>query len=109
PRAAIGAHTRCESGSGRYRTDITEEQLRGAPAFSRDRNFDWSDRAREEELHQYYASLLGRMTEGLNNPATSDSVERTRLQETRDRRRKFKLRHYRWRDTLAKGAKRRLG
>jgi PRC-barrel domain len=39
---------------GGYRTDITEEQLRGAPAFSRHRNFDWSDRAREEELHQYY-------------------------------------------------------
>jgi PRC-barrel domain len=39
---------------GGYRTDITEEQLRGAPSFSRDRNFDWGDRAREEELHQYY-------------------------------------------------------
>ena len=39
---------------GGYRTDITEEQLRGAPAFSRDRNFDWSDRAREQELHEYY-------------------------------------------------------
>jgi len=39
---------------GGYRTDVTEQQLRGAPAFSRDREFDWSDRAREEELHQYY-------------------------------------------------------
>jgi hypothetical protein len=39
---------------GGYRTDITEEQLRGAPAFSRDPNFDWSDRAREQELHEYY-------------------------------------------------------
>src|SRR5215211_7471555 len=26
-----------------YRTDITEEQLRGVPAFSRDRDFDGSD------------------------------------------------------------------
>ena len=25
---------------GGYRTDITEQQLRGAPAFSRDRNYD---------------------------------------------------------------------
>jgi hypothetical protein len=39
---------------GGYRTDITEEQLRGAPAFSRDSNFDWNDRAREQELHRYY-------------------------------------------------------
>jgi hypothetical protein len=39
---------------GGYRTDITEEQLRGAPAFSRDPNFDWSDRTREQELHEYY-------------------------------------------------------
>jgi hypothetical protein len=39
---------------GGYRTDITEEQLRRAPAFARDRNFDWSDRARERELHDHY-------------------------------------------------------
>jgi PRC-barrel domain len=38
---------------GGYRTDITEEQLRGAPAFSRDRNFDWNDRTREQELHEH--------------------------------------------------------
>jgi PRC-barrel domain len=39
---------------GGYRTDITEEQLRGAPAFSRDRNYDWLDRQRERDLHDYY-------------------------------------------------------
>jgi hypothetical protein len=39
---------------GGYRTDITEQQLRGAPGFSRDRNWDWSDRTRERELHDYY-------------------------------------------------------
>jgi hypothetical protein len=39
---------------GGYRTDVTENQLRGAPAFSRDRNWDWSDRNREQELHDYY-------------------------------------------------------
>jgi PRC-barrel domain len=37
---------------GGYRTDITEQQLRGAPGFSRDRNWDWSDRTRER--HDYY-------------------------------------------------------
>ena len=39
---------------GGYRTDITEEQLRRAPTLSHDRSFDWNDRARERELHDYY-------------------------------------------------------
>ena len=39
---------------GGYRTDITEDQLRGAPSFSRDRSYDWSDRNRERELHDYW-------------------------------------------------------
>ena len=33
-----------DTGLGGYRTDITEEQLRGAPSFYRDRDdYDWSD------------------------------------------------------------------
>src|ERR687891_860008 len=36
---------------GGYRTDVTEAQLRGAPSFWRDENYDWSDRTRERELH----------------------------------------------------------
>ena len=46
---------------GGYRTDITEDQLRGAPSFSRDRSYDWSDRNRERELHDYWRTpgLLG--------------------------------------------------
>jgi sporulation protein YlmC with PRC-barrel domain len=39
---------------GGYRTDITEQQLRGAPDFYRDRDYDWSDRTRERELHDYW-------------------------------------------------------
>ncbi|MPR10774.1 PRC-barrel domain-containing protein [Microvirga tunisiensis] len=40
---------------GGYRTDITEEQLRGAPTFYRDGDdYDWSDRERERELHDYW-------------------------------------------------------
>jgi sporulation protein YlmC with PRC-barrel domain len=39
---------------GGFRTDVTEEQLRGAPTFYRDRDFDWSDRKRERELHDYW-------------------------------------------------------
>jgi sporulation protein YlmC with PRC-barrel domain len=41
---------------GGYRTDITEEQLRGAPTFYRDRDYDWSDRDRERDLHDYWGS-----------------------------------------------------
>ena len=41
---------------GGYRSDITESQLREAPAFSRDRDDDWSDRDRERELHDYWRS-----------------------------------------------------
>jgi hypothetical protein len=41
---------------GGYRTDITEEQLRGAPEFARNRNYDWSDRERERQLHDHYRS-----------------------------------------------------
>ena len=29
---------------GGYRTDITEEQLRGAPTLYRDRDYGWNDR-----------------------------------------------------------------
>ncbi len=39
---------------GGFRTDITEDEIRGAPNFYRDRDFDWSDRQRERELHDYW-------------------------------------------------------
>ena len=39
---------------GGFRTDITEEQLRGAPTFYRDRDYAWNDRGREKELHDYW-------------------------------------------------------
>ena len=43
-----------DTGLGGYRTDITEAQLSGAPAFARDRNYNWSDRGRERELYDYW-------------------------------------------------------
>ena len=43
-----------EASLGGFRTNITEEQLRDAPAYSRDRDNDWSDRKREKELHDHY-------------------------------------------------------
>ena len=39
---------------GGYRTDITEQQLRGAPSFYRERDYNWTDRERERELHDYW-------------------------------------------------------
>jgi sporulation protein YlmC with PRC-barrel domain len=39
---------------GGYRTDITEDQLKRSPAFSRDSEYDWSDRKQEQELHDHY-------------------------------------------------------
>jgi sporulation protein YlmC with PRC-barrel domain len=39
-----------------FRTDITEAQLKGAPAFYRERDYGWTDRTREKELHDYYRS-----------------------------------------------------
>ncbi len=43
-----------DTGLGGYRTDITEEQLRGAPTFYRESDYRWSDRDRERELHDYW-------------------------------------------------------
>jgi PRC-barrel domain len=42
---------------GGYRTDIPEQQIRGAPDFSRDRDYDWNDLNRERELHSHFMSL----------------------------------------------------
>lgn len=39
-----------------FRTDITEQQLKGAPSFYRERDYGWNDRTREKELHDYYQS-----------------------------------------------------
>jgi PRC-barrel domain len=34
--------------------DIDDEELRRAPTFGVDEDFDWGDRSKETELHQYY-------------------------------------------------------
>jgi len=42
---------------GGYRTDITEEQLRGAPDYGRNSDDqNWFDRDRERTLNDYYGS-----------------------------------------------------
>src|SRR5262249_13065334 len=39
---------------GGYKTDLTEEQLRGTSAYARDRDVDAQAHMREEELHNYF-------------------------------------------------------
>jgi hypothetical protein len=39
---------------GGFRTNVTEEQLRGAPAHYRQAGYDWSNRTHERELHDYW-------------------------------------------------------
>jgi hypothetical protein len=37
-----------------YELDIDEDELRRAPSFRADKDFDWGDRSQEAELHRYY-------------------------------------------------------
>ena len=37
-----------------YELDIDDEELKRAPSFQADKDFDWGDRAKESELHRYY-------------------------------------------------------
>ena len=37
-----------------YEVNISEQQLKGAPKYNRHENWDWSDRAREQRVYDYY-------------------------------------------------------
>jgi hypothetical protein len=37
-----------------YQLDLDDEELRRAPSFRDDADFDWGDRSQEEQLHRYY-------------------------------------------------------
>jgi hypothetical protein len=39
---------------GAYELDIEDEELKRAPSFRADEDFDWGDRSQERELHRYY-------------------------------------------------------
>jgi PRC-barrel domain len=43
---------------GGYRVDITEDQLKGAPKFNRSTDWNWSDRARDKTVYDYYKTPL---------------------------------------------------
>ena len=50
PWGRLRYNTRFEA----YELDIDDEELRRAPSFRADKDFDWGDRAKEAELHRYY-------------------------------------------------------
>ncbi len=41
-----------------YRVAITEDQLRRAPKFNRNTDWDWSDRSRDRSVYGYYKTPL---------------------------------------------------
>jgi hypothetical protein len=43
---------------GGYRTGVTENQLRGAPKYRDERDWNWSDAARNRALNDYYGVPL---------------------------------------------------
>jgi hypothetical protein len=43
---------------GGYRVGITEQQLKSAPKFNRNTDWDWSDRSRDRTVYDYYKTPL---------------------------------------------------
>jgi hypothetical protein len=43
---------------GGYRTGVTEQQLKGAPKYSNDNSWNWSDPARTRSVNDYYGSAI---------------------------------------------------
>jgi hypothetical protein len=39
---------------GAYHLELTDEELSRAPSFTADADFDWGDRSREVDIHNYY-------------------------------------------------------
>ena len=42
---------------GGYEVEITEQQLKNAPKYSRHETWDWADRQRTQKLTDYYGTL----------------------------------------------------
>ena len=39
-----------------YEINLSDEELAKAPSYAADKEFDWGDRPREEEIHRYYGA-----------------------------------------------------
>jgi hypothetical protein len=52
PWAALKYDTSLEG----YRVNMTEDQLKGAPRFNRNTDWDWADRSRDRTISDYYGT-----------------------------------------------------
>jgi hypothetical protein len=48
------ARLKYEPTLGAYHVELSDEELRGAPSVGAGEEFDWGDRSREIEIHNYY-------------------------------------------------------
>jgi PRC-barrel domain protein len=48
------ARLKYDSTLGAYHVELSDEELRNAPATAPSEEFDWGDRSREIEIHNYY-------------------------------------------------------
>jgi PRC-barrel domain len=39
---------------GAYHVDITDDELKRAPSFAAEKDFDWGDRSQEVDIHNFY-------------------------------------------------------
>src|SRR6476661_2185547 len=53
-----GASLKYDTNLGGYRVGVTEDQLKGAPKYDRNTDWDWSDRARDRTVYGYYRTPL---------------------------------------------------
>ena|ERR1700730_13046619 len=52
------ASLRYDTQLGGYRVNVTEDQLKGAPKFTRSTEWDWSNRANDRRVYDYYKAPL---------------------------------------------------
>jgi hypothetical protein len=52
------ANLRYDTQLGGYRVNITEDQLKAAPKFSRSTDWDWGNRANDRRVYDYYKTPL---------------------------------------------------
>ena len=50
------ASLKYDTGLEGYRVNVTEDQLKGAPRFNRNTEWDWSDRSRDRTIDDFYGT-----------------------------------------------------
>ena len=53
------ASLKYDTGLEGYRVNVTEDQLKGAPRFNRNADWDWSDRSRDRTVHDITGRHFG--------------------------------------------------